>query len=82
MARDYGRSREYVPEVIRKNQDRQELRGPLLAGAASPPTKSWCAALLPMTRRPDSSSGAHFGDSAGESRGFVGSGERIESVSY
>jgi antitoxin ParD1/3/4 len=35
--RGYGTSSEYVRELIRKDQDRQELRGLLLAGAASAP---------------------------------------------
>ena len=36
--RGYGTSSEYVRELIRKEQDRQHLRGLLLAGAASEPT--------------------------------------------
>jgi len=36
--RGYGTSSEYVRELIRKDQDRQQLRGLLLAGAASNPT--------------------------------------------
>jgi antitoxin ParD1/3/4 len=32
----YGTSSEYVRELIRKDQDRQRLRGLLLDGAASP----------------------------------------------
>ncbi|MNN25885.1 Antitoxin ParD4 [compost metagenome] len=36
--RGYGTSSEYVRELIRKDQDRQRLRGLLMAGAASPPT--------------------------------------------
>jgi len=36
--RGYGTSSEYVRELIRKDQDRQKLRGLLLAGAASAPT--------------------------------------------
>ena len=35
--RGLGTSSEYVRELIRKDQDRQRLRGLLLAGAASPP---------------------------------------------
>ncbi len=35
--RGYGTSSEYVRELIRKDQDRQMLRGLLLAGAASEP---------------------------------------------
>ena len=37
--RGYGTSSEYVRELIRRDQDRQQLRGLLLAGAASAPTK-------------------------------------------
>jgi len=33
--RGYGTSSEYVRELIRKDQDRQQLRSLLLAGAAS-----------------------------------------------
>ncbi len=33
--RGFGTSSEYVRELIRKDQDRQRLRGLLLAGAAS-----------------------------------------------
>ena len=36
-ARGYSSSSEYVRELIRKDQDRQLLRGLLLDGAASPP---------------------------------------------
>ena len=36
--RGYGTRSEYVRELIRKDQDRQHLRGLLLAGAASAPT--------------------------------------------
>lgn len=36
--RGYGTSSEYVRELIRRDQDRQNLRGLLLAGAASAPT--------------------------------------------
>ena len=36
--RGYGSSSEYVRELIRRDQDRQQLRGLLLAGAASAPT--------------------------------------------
>ena len=35
--RAYGTSSEYVRELIRKEQDRQQLRGLLLDGAASAP---------------------------------------------
>ena len=36
--RGYSTSSEYVRELIRKDQDRQHLRGLLMAGAASAPT--------------------------------------------
>lgn len=36
--RGYGASSEYILELIRGDQDRQQLRGLLLEGAASPPT--------------------------------------------
>lgn len=36
--RGYGTSSEYVPELIRRDQDRLQLRNLLLAGAASAPT--------------------------------------------
>ena len=36
--RGYGTSSEYVRESIRKDQDRLQLRGLFLAGAASPPS--------------------------------------------
>ena len=35
--RGYSSSSEYIRELIRKDQDRQRLRGLLLKGAASPP---------------------------------------------
>lgn len=38
--RGYCTSSEYVRELIRKDQDRQHLRGLLLAGAGSAPTTS------------------------------------------
>ena len=37
-SRAYSSSSEYVRELIRKDQDRQHLRGLLLEGAASPPS--------------------------------------------
>ncbi len=47
--RGYGTSSEYVRELIRKDQDRQQLRTLLLNGAASEPTEpvdaSYFAAL-------------------------------------
>ena len=36
--RGYGTGSEYVRDLIRKDQDRQQLRGLLQAGAASAPT--------------------------------------------
>ena len=39
-SRGYGTSSEYVRELIRKDQDRQRLRGLLLGGAASAATPS------------------------------------------
>lgn len=38
--RGYGTSSEYMRELIRKDQDRQHLRGLLLAGAASAQTSA------------------------------------------
>lgn len=38
--RGYGTSSEYVRELIRGDQDRQHLRGLLLAGASSQPTQA------------------------------------------
>lgn len=38
--RGYGTSSEYVRELIRKDQERLQLRSLLLAGAASSPTAS------------------------------------------
>ena len=35
-SRGYGTSSEYVRELIRKDKDRQRLRGLILVGAASP----------------------------------------------
>lgn len=37
IQRGYGTSSEYLRELIRKDQERQQLRGLLLAGAASAP---------------------------------------------
>lgn len=44
--RGYGTSSEYVREFIRKDQDRQRLRGLLLAGAASAPAEPSDAAYF------------------------------------
>ena len=45
--RGYGTSSEYVRELIRKDQDRLQLRALLLAGAASAPPPRGC----PLLRR-------------------------------
>lgn len=37
--RGYGTSSEYIRELIRKDQDRLQLRGLLLAGASSAPAE-------------------------------------------
>ena len=59
--RGYGTSSEYVRELIRKDQDRQHLRGVLLAGAvtapASPADAAYFEGLRDRVRRavePDS----------------------------
>lgn len=44
--RGYGTSSEYVRELIRKDQDRQQLRGWLLTGAASAPASPADAAYF------------------------------------
>lgn len=49
--RGYGTSSEYVRELIRKDQDRLRLRGLLLAGAASAPTKPVDGAYFDSLRR-------------------------------
>ena len=36
--RGFGTSSEYVPELIRNDQDRRQLHSLLLEGASSPPT--------------------------------------------
>ncbi|WP_041645420.1 type II toxin-antitoxin system ParD family antitoxin [Aromatoleum aromaticum] len=48
--RGYGTSSEYVRELIRKDQDRQRLRGLLLAGAASAPASPADAAYFEKLR--------------------------------
>jgi len=48
--RGYGTSSEYVRELIRKDQDRQRLRGLLLEGAASTPGASADAAYFRALR--------------------------------
>jgi len=42
----YGTSSEYVRELIRRDQDRQQLRGLLLAGAGSAPSATASAAYF------------------------------------
>ena len=44
--RGYNTSSEYVRELIRKDQDRQRLRGVLLAGAATAPASPADAAYF------------------------------------
>ena len=48
--RGYGTSSEYVRELIRKDQDRQRLRGVLLAGAATAPASPADAAYFESLR--------------------------------
>lgn len=50
-SRGYGTSSEYVRELIRKDQDRQQLRGLLLAGAQSAPTAPVDAAFFDGLRK-------------------------------
>jgi antitoxin ParD1/3/4 len=45
-SRGYGTSSEYVRELIRKDQDRQQLRALLLEGGASAPTAPASAAYF------------------------------------
>ena len=49
--RGYGTSSEYVRELIRKDQERQHLRGLLLEGAASAPAGPADAAYFEGLRR-------------------------------
>ena len=49
--RGYGTSSEYVRGLIRKDKDRLRLRGLLLAGAESAPTKSVDEAYFDRLRR-------------------------------
>ena len=48
--RGYGTSSEYVRELIRKDQDRLQLRNLLLAGAASPAAEPADAAYFASLR--------------------------------
>lgn len=48
--RGYGTSSEYVRELIRKDQDRQHLRGLLLAGASSQPAQTADSAYFDALR--------------------------------
>lgn len=54
-ARGYGTSSEYVRELIRRDQERQRLRGLLLEGATSAPgqplTKAYFDGLRRRARR-------------------------------
>lgn len=54
--RGYGTSSEYVRELIRRDQDRSQLRSLLLAGAASSPTTSVNKAYFDGLRKRVSSS--------------------------
>lgn len=49
--RGYGTSSEYVRELIRRDQERQALRGLLVAGAESRPTGPADAAYFGRLRR-------------------------------
>ena len=49
--RGFGTSSEYVRELIRKDQDRQQLRGLLLAGAQSTPSAPVNAAYFDALRK-------------------------------
>lgn len=50
-SRGYGTSSEYVRELIRKDRDRQRLRGLLLEGAASAPAPPADKAFFDGLRR-------------------------------
>ncbi len=56
VARGYGTSSEYMRELIRRDRDREQLRGLLLDGARSVPTapadSSYFEALRARVRRP------------------------------
>lgn len=49
--RGYGTSSEYVRELIRRDQERQHLRGLLLAGAASPSVQEATPAYFDALRQ-------------------------------
>jgi len=49
-ARGYSTSSEYVRELIRKDRDRQHLRGLLLEGASTPPAITADAACFNRLR--------------------------------
>lgn len=55
-SRGYGTSSEYVRELIRKEQDRQQLRDMLLAGAVSmaaePASEAYFESLRARVRQP------------------------------
>ena len=54
---DYGTGSEYIRELIRRDRDREHLRGLLLDGAASPPGATaddgWYEALRHRAGQPD-----------------------------
>ncbi|MBL8439250.1 MAG: type II toxin-antitoxin system ParD family antitoxin [Zoogloeaceae bacterium] len=56
--RGYGTSSEYVRELIRKDQERQQLRALLLAGAASAPVAVADAAYFEGLRQRVGKAGA------------------------
>lgn len=56
--RGYGTSSEYVRELIRKDQERQQLRALLLAGAASAPAAVVDAAYFEALRQRVGKAGA------------------------
>ncbi|WP_184297863.1 type II toxin-antitoxin system ParD family antitoxin [Roseateles oligotrophus] len=49
--RGYGTSSEYVRELIRRDQDKQQLRSLLLAGAESEPTPAVDAGYFEVLRK-------------------------------
>ena len=51
MHRGYGTSSEYVRELIRKDQQAQQLRSLLLAGAQSPAQQAVTSAYFETLRR-------------------------------
>ena len=58
-SRGYSSSSEYVRELIRKDQDRQRMRGLLLEGAASPPAVTADAGYFGQLRDRVREAGGH-----------------------